>query len=175
MSGDTTQPIEFSFEISLDDVGGKGRTYRLTVDEAARARIAERFAIPAVHKLEGELSVSANRTSIRVEGSLEADLTRICVASLEEMEEAVRDEFEVDFLRSVPEYEDEDEEIDLQEVHEGDVFDLGEFLVQQLSLAMDPFPRKEGAVSLAEGYAPKENDSPFAALQGLVGKEDENQ
>lgn len=168
-------PPEFSYEIEIDDVGKQGRVFRLAASEEERARIAARLGAPAVQKLEGELRVSATKSMIRVEGSLDAELTRECVASLEEMQETVAETFDIDFLREAQEETGAEEDLDAPEVHEGDRLDLGELLVQQLALAMDPFPRKEGARSLAEAYAPKETVSPFAALKGALAKDDDNQ
>jgi hypothetical protein len=68
-----------------------------------------------------------------------------------------------------------DSEEEGPEIHTGDHFDLGEFLVQQLSLAMDPFPRKPGAESLVETYGRGADISPFAALREKIEKSDENQ
>ena len=166
---------EFSYEIEVGDLGKQGKVFRLAANEEERARIAVRLGVPAVWKLEGELRVSATKSAIRVEGALEAELTRECVASLEEMQETVSETFDIDFLREAPETESLEEDIDAPEVHEGDRLDLGELLVQQLALAMDPFPRKQGAQSLAEAYAPKETVSPFAALKGVLAKDDDNQ
>ena len=70
-----------------------------------------------------------------------------------------------------PPEDEEEEDLDAPEYHGGDMLDLGEMLVQQLSLAMAAFPRKEGAESLAEAYAPPENTSPFAALKGAFKSE----
>ena len=48
---------------------------------------------------------------------------------------------------------------------EGDVIDLGGYLVEHLSLELDPFPRKPGAV-FEQPPEPGEI-SPFAVLKGL--------
>ena len=174
MSNEANAP-EFSYEIDVGDVGKSGKSFRLAANEDERRRIAERLGTPSVEKLEGEMCVSATKTAIRIEGSINAELTRECVASLEPMQERVSEEFDIDFLRAAPETGGEEEDWETPEVHEGDALDLGELLVQQLSLAMDPFPRKEGATSLAEAYATPEKISPFAALKEIVGKSDDNQ
>ena len=174
MTAEKKPEPEFSYEIELGDLGKTGKVFRLSATEEQRARVAARLGTPSVEKLEGEMRVTSTKTAIRIEGSIDAALTRECVASLEPMQEEVSETFEIDFLRTPPDDAD-GEDWDAPDVHEGDSLDLGELLVQQLSLAMDPFPRKEGAKSLAEAYAPKENISPFAALQGVIGKDDDNQ
>lgn len=165
---------EFSYVIDISDVGRAGKTFHLKANEEERAKIAARLKTPSVEKLEGEMKVTATKIAVRVIGDIAAELTRECVASLEPMQETVAESFEIDFSRIPPETEEE-EDLDAPEYLDGTGLDLGELLVQQLSLAMDPFPRKEGARSLAEAYAPEENVSPFAALKGALGKSDDNQ
>jgi uncharacterized metal-binding protein YceD (DUF177 family) len=175
MTGPEKIDLEFSFEIDLDRLGAQGKRYQLAANKTERERIAARLRTPSVEKLEGDLVVSATKTAIRIEGSLTASLTRECVASLEPTSEEVADSFGIDFSRVPPRSEEELLDIEAPDVIEGDTLDLGELLVQQLSLAMEPFPRKPGAPSLAEAYAPAENISPFAILKGALGKSDDNQ
>ena len=165
---------EFSYAIDIGDVGRAGKTFRLAASEAERAKIAARLETPSVEKLQGEMKVTATKTAVRIIGEIAAELTRECVASLEPMAEVINESFEIDFTRIPPET-DEEEDLDAPDYLDGTMVDLGELLVQQLSLAMDPFPRKEGAQSLAETYASEEKVSPFAALKGALGKSDDNQ
>ncbi len=171
---DKAEP-EFSYEIELDDVGKQGKRFKLSANDEERRKIAARLKAISIEKLAGELRITASKTAIRVEGVIEAELTRECVASLEPMGETVSEAFEIDFLREPPEEAIEEDDLDAPEVHQGATLDLGELLVQQLSLAMDPFPRKEGAQSLAEAYAQPEKVSPFAGLKEAMRKDDDNQ
>ncbi|WP_425408389.1 YceD family protein [Hyphococcus sp.] len=180
---DTRKP-ELSHEIDITALPRHGRSAQLRADENARLDIARRLGVIAVNKLEGDLNITASSAEILVAGALNASLTRECVASLEEMTEEISETFEVSFLRG-GEYgfaaggaADEsawDGETTPPEIHEGDVFDLGEFLVQQLALAMDPFPRKADATSLAEVYGGGGSVSPFAELGEKLKKSDQNQ
>jgi len=169
---------EFSHEVDLTKLSKTGKNFRLEADEDARAKIAARLRVPAVKALTGDIHISATPKTILARGVVRAQLVRECVASLEELDETVDDAFEVEFLRSAddaaPDSSD-DEDWLAPEVHEEPVFDIGELLVQQLSLAMDPFPRKQGAVSLAETYGRASESSPFAVLQGKIEKTEENQ
>lgn len=167
--------IEFSVAVDLRDLRGAPKHFRLAAGPAECALIAGRLGVPGVRRLEGEVTLKVSKTEIHAAGVLGAALTRQCVASLEEMTETVEDAFDVVFARAAPpvsqapdrEPDREKAEADdweAPEVHEGDVFDLGEFLTQQLALAMDPFPRKPGAASLAERYGEDKPVSPFADL-----------
>lgn len=172
---ESANPVpEFSYEIDVGEVSRAGKTFHLVANESEREKVAARLQTPSVEKLEGDMKVTASKTAVRITCDITAELTRECVASLEPLQETVSESFEIDFTRIPPEAEDE-ENLDAPEYLEGAALDLGELLVQQLSLAMDPFPRKEGAQSLAEAYAPEEKVSPFAALKGVVGKSDDNQ
>ena len=173
-------PVEFSVAVDLRALKGGGKTFRLAASPEECALLAKRLGVPAVQRLEGEIALAVSKTEITAAGTLRAALTRQCVASLEEMTETVEDAFEVAFVRSPPnalqlqdeveaETEAETEDWDAPEVHEGDVFDLGEFLTQQLALAMAPFPRKPGAASLAEQFGEDKPVSPFADLARRLG------
>ncbi len=175
----TEQPeYEFSHEVDLTKISKTGRDYRLEADAAARKRIAERLRVPSVEALAGEIHIAATRKAVFVRGSVRGRLTRECVVSLEEMPETVDDRFEVEFVRcadDAPVEEDNAENWHEPEAHRGVVFDIGELLVQQFSLALDPFPRKPGAVSLAQTYGTEKLSSPFSILQGKIDKTEEKQ
>lgn len=163
---------EFSVPVDLRAEGRRQKTYKLSPNAEERALIAQRLKVPGVEKLEGDVSLDISKTEIKASGSLSAELTRECVASLEQMTETVEETFEVAFERGqatapndTPEHDAEDWEG--LEIHEGDVFDLGEFLIQQLSLAMEPFPRKPGAPSLADQFGEDKSISPFAELSRM--------
>ena len=75
-----------------------------------------------------------------------ASSVRICVASLEPFEEVTRERFA---LRFVPEEQlSEDDDIDAVDElgYRGSQIDLGEAAVEQLGLALDPYPRRPGVV-----------------------------
>jgi uncharacterized metal-binding protein YceD (DUF177 family) len=58
---------------------------------------------------------------------------------------------------------------DPPDVLEGDTIDLAAYLIEHLALAIDPFPRKPGAVFDYTPETPEE--SPFAVLKRLKDKE----
>ena len=176
-------PPEFSAPVDLRALRGGRKRFQLEAGAEERAAIARRLGAPGLERLEGEIELTATKAELRAAGVLRAALTRECVSSLEEMTETVEDAFDIVFLRAAPDRpvadgraDDEDaegvaEDWDAPEVHEGDIFDLGEFLTQQLALAMDPFPRKPGAPDLAAQYGDGGPVSPFA---GLAAKIEEN-
>lgn len=166
---------EFSAEVDLTGLGRARKSFQLVADEAERGNIAARLGAIAVENLKGEVRLSATKTEITASGVFSATLIRQCVASLEPMTENIDDNFEIIFARATPSEPamNNEDGVDLNqpEPHQGDSFDVGELLVQQLSLAMAAFPRKEGSVSLAEQYGQTGSDSPFAELRAALEKD----
>jgi len=88
---------------------------------------------------------------LQVKGSYQAKLTQACVVTLEPVEAIINQPLEALFsLESSPilahDAEASDEgDLDAPEPLMDGKIDLGELVVQHLSLALDPFPRKPGA------------------------------
>ncbi len=170
------QSSEFSQVIALDELPKDGRRFELEASEAERDAVANRLGVLSVDGLKGEVRITANKKRFDVSGSVTARLKRECVASLEEMEEAIDEAFEIAFLREAsPSTEEEEISLETPEVYDAAEIDLGDLLVQQVSLAMDPFPRKPGVTSLAADYGVADDPSPFAQALAQAAKREENQ
>ena len=170
---------EYSVDVDLTSLGRAGKLFRLAANEDECRKIAARLGVISIEKLEGEMRLTATKTDINATGVVQASLMRECVASLEPMPETIDENFEISFVRQAPAdpgaADEKSEDWILPEVHEGDMFDVGELLVQQLSLAMAPFPRKPGAISLAEQYGQSGRVSPFSDLQAILEKDQKKQ
>jgi uncharacterized metal-binding protein YceD (DUF177 family) len=117
----------------------------LVADEAERAALAQRFAIPEVRALTAELAFVPDGDAFAAQGRLVADLVQTCAVSGDEFPVRIDAPLE---LRFVPEGSIEvadDEEIELasdspDEIEfEGESFDVGEAVAQSLGLAIDPY------------------------------------
>ena len=172
---ETTAPPELSVVVELAKVARNERHLSIEANSDERTAIAKRFGIPSVESLSGEVSISANAEKISLKGVVRATLTRECVASLEPLVEEIEDPFDLEFLRQETPAEDDEigaageDWLDQPETWSGDEIDVGEIVVQQVSLAMNPFPRKENAENLADAYGAQAESSPFAALKNLAG------
>jgi hypothetical protein len=117
--------------------------------EACRM-LAERFDLVTVGRFVGHARLDrCGRQAICVRGRLEADVVQSCVVSLEDVPATVVETFECRFTRNVsgvPEGLAWDQDV---ERLEGPELDLGEVFAQQLSLALDPYPRAADAYTLA--------------------------
>lgn len=174
---------EFSSAVTLDSLPRGGKHFVLSADDDERKAVAHRLGVPAIARLDGHVQLRATNARIFVKGRIDAALTRECVASLEAMDEAIGEEFEIEFLRHNPaptqagpkEDESEEDRLNAPDIHDAPALDLGELLVQQLSLAMDPFPRLPNATNLVDQFGVVETLSPFAEALGKAVKSEENQ
>lgn len=155
--------------IELDDIPQGGADYVLEPNEQQRAAIAKRLGIPAVDQLRGAFAVKRVSGGAELKLQLTAETGRICVASLEPMKEEIEETVLMRFERNFVEDEDGADDDIIREPLESEAIDLGEILVQHLSLALDPYPRKSGAESLADRFSENAAASPFAKLKDLKG------
>lgn len=158
----------FSKTIRLESLGDAPARANFAPDKAERAIIAEGLDIPAVRALTGHVEAIRQGMLIRITGRLDAELERICGVTLEPMTETIGEDFEVLYSTEIlPVAEDEISlEDEAPDYLEGNEIDLAGELIQQLSLAMAAWPRKDDA-ALVEGYEEKKLASPFAALADL--------
>jgi uncharacterized metal-binding protein YceD (DUF177 family) len=150
--------------ISLSKIHHLGAPILIRATPEECVAIAARMGIPAVESFECSFSLTpeGDGISMLAEGRLRAELTRVCVLSAEDFATSVTETFEIRFVPSGSQREDPDPDI-LDEIpYNGDTIDLGEAAVEQLGLAMDPYPRMEGA----EMPEIENNDtgSPFSVL-----------
>lgn len=172
----TPQP-EFSRPIRADQVGREPKRRRIEANVAERARLAERLGLAELNRLVADVELR-RRGGGRIElaGELEAELVQLCVVTLEPVPASIRESFATAFME-LPEGVEEAAEsvisLDQTEppepIRDGSL-DLGEAVVQQLAVAIDPYPRAPGAVAdwpgkESEGQAESAGRRPFAGLK----------
>lgn len=147
---------------------------KLVADRDARSRIASFLDLEAVGRLRADLTVRPWLDGIEIAGRIEARVTQVCGVTLEAFDAEIADDL---LVRLVPpgspnaarrEGADLAMDVDAEDPPEelaGDSVDIGAFVVEHLALALDPFPRKPGAVF--EPPEPTKPRSPFAALGRL--------
>ncbi len=175
---------EISRPIALDRIGLKEKSYEITADEAERAALAKRLGIPSVDSFEAKvgLRMTGGGNIVKLKGHVRAELTQICVVTLEPLKTLVDE----DFARLYSVETDDDAAEVVIELDEDDVpdpvidgyIDMGEAAAEHLALAMDPFPRSPNAAfePLPEPEPEPEQEaeqkqSPFAGLAALHKKE----
>lgn len=167
----------YSEVIRLHQIGA-GLTRELTPDADAVKRIIKALDLQGLENFTATISLTPTVSGWRMEGRVVADAIQTCGLTLEPLPLKVDRKFTVNLIEAPErdEEEDEDAEIDIElddntpdELENGRL-DLGSYAVEQLSLSLDPFPRKPGAV-FVQPPEPVEI-SPFAVLKGLQSKSD---
>jgi len=173
MKAQTEKPPEFSYLLPLDSLGAGEKKLTLTAGEDARAALAQRFDLVSLDNLTATLAVRRIPKSplVRVLGRFSADIVQTCVLTgypvPAHIEEAVAARFGPEEAEP-PEVEFHPDEEDPPEAFTGNAIELGEWLSQCLAVAMDPYPRAQGAelATLTESRESADSDSyrPFESL-----------
>ncbi len=153
---------EFSRVVVVGDLPPEPTPMDLEADAAERAALAERFELPALESLRARLTMVPGRGGavLRVTGRLEARVIQTCVVTLDPIESEIDAAVDLTFGEE-PETDDSSPDGDFVSP-DGDeppepmvdgVVDLGEAVAEQLSLELDPFPRKPGVAFQGVGGA----------------------
>lgn len=157
---------EFSRRLTLAQVPAAGRDLRLEAAEGELEALARRFGLLALRSFSADLRlVPDEEGAIQVTGRMAAELEQECGITLVPVPQSVAEEVSWRLLPEGMEPTDGEDEPDDIESEQG-VADLGEALAQQLSLAIDPYPRAPGA-ELPQGLGDQEAHGPFASLLKL--------
>ena len=150
--------------VALDRVGPRGLAVEVEAKPEELPAIAARLRILALASLHCAFKLRrVGASMVEAEGVLSARVTETCVVSLDPFSHDVQEAFTVHFVPPGAEDDNPDPEAVDQISCAGGAADLGEAAVEQLALALDPFPRKPGAALPDE--ATEETPSPFAALR----------
>ncbi|WP_282609149.1 DUF177 domain-containing protein [Pelagibius sp. Alg239-R121] len=189
------ESLEFSRVISMDDLNPGVIERRFSADETECAALAARFGVTALRNVLATVVLrrKARGDLVVLEGDLTAEVEQPCVVTLEAVNESVNESFVLRFtLDSAkaeldvtidPEADDPPEAVGPEGI------DVGEVIAQQLSVAINPYPRapdvemEEVVLSSApkgagETKTDEKNEkpagpNPFAVLETLKsGKED---
>jgi hypothetical protein len=157
---------EFSHRLPLGQVPAAGLDLRLEAGPAEREALARRLGLLVLHALVADLRLVPDvEGAVRVTGRMTAELDQECGISLAPVRQSVAEGVAWRLLPEGMEPTDGEHDPDDIESEQG-AADLGEALAQQLSLAIDPYPRAPGA-ELPEGLGDQEAHGPFASLLKL--------
>jgi hypothetical protein len=149
---------------------------RLTLEAGpeVRAQVAHVLDLEDVQRLVATIALTPWLDGMEIQGRVEAVVTRLCGVTLEPFDVAVDEPLHVRIVPqgspNAPRAEGEivvdmDAEDPPDEAADDGV-DVSAYIVEALALSLDPYPRKPGVVF--EPPTPTKEDSPFAALSGLV-------
>lgn len=165
----------------LDEIPNEGRKYKFAADTETLDFLVQNSSAISIARFEGYVELRSMRGGYEASGKLRAVLEQQCVVTLE----PVADELDVQlsrvYLRGVepePEVTSNGEVfVDLEssadnEWFEGDKIDLSDLVFEQYLLALDPYPRKQGAkIPEMDMLEESEEPSPFAVLSKLKQSE----
>ncbi|ADL01206.1 YceD family protein [Brevundimonas subvibrioides] len=161
--------LPFSEVVRINEIGA-GLNRHLVPDDAARARIVKALDLATLSSLEADVSLLPSRAGWTLSGRVTAAAEQVCGITLEPLPVQIDERFSIDLVEASAREPDEVEvevslDDDAPDVIEDGRIDLGQYAVEQFSLALDPFPRKPGA----EFVQPEEpaEISPFAVLKAF--------
>lgn len=180
---------EFSLPVSLAEIPAAGLAIRDAADGEQRAAVAGRLELVALERLVLDLVLAPVQTGIgtvwRLEGTLSCRYAQACVLTLEPLVSEREIDLRMEFAegddgqdKAAEPAHDGGQGADAPEPVTGGVIDVGEAAIQQLALALDPWPRTPG-LTLADVLGPTgagdQGDgadeaappSPFAKLAAL--------
>jgi uncharacterized metal-binding protein YceD (DUF177 family) len=168
---------ELSRTLRVDTLGATPRVVRIDATPEERAALARRFAIVAVERLEADVSVESTGQEPVATGRVTAEVVQSCSITGDPVPGRVEESFVVHFRAEAPspageeEIELGDDELDVI-FYEGGMIDVGEAVAQTLALALDPYPRAEGAEEALKeaGVKDEAEAGPFGALAALKDK-----
>jgi len=173
----------FSREIEAASVSPRVSERQVEASEAERVALAEVLELQGIGRLIATLRLRRLASGlIEVTGNMESEVVQTCVVTLEPVPAEIRENFRLTFGDVEPEptlgeidihFDDSDPP---EPIVDGKI-DLGALVAEQLSLALDPYPRKEGA-EVPQEFAPNEAEihaletppatrKPFAGLDKL--------
>ena len=171
-----SDPPLFSRRVRVDALPADGLTQTIEAGPDERAALAALNRLPAIASLTASLTVRrSGRGGARVTGEVHAELTQVCVVSLEPFAATVDEPIDVRFApgeaaetaRRVKDDETETVEVGDEDppdpIVDGKI-DLGALAAEFFALGLDPYPRKPGVAFDPPQDAQGGEESPFAAL-----------
>jgi uncharacterized metal-binding protein YceD (DUF177 family) len=168
----------FKRTIAVAKIGDAGLQHTVIARAEEFGAIAQYLELAGVKALKAELALQRWRgKGVRLTGDFVADVVQTCVVTLEPIDAHVEGRFERRFLPA--------EKLRMELEDETDVFvdptaedppeplghdiDLGEILIEELALNLDPYPRKAG-VEFQGGADAEKRANPFGVLAKLKPK-----
>ncbi|WP_256807135.1 DUF177 domain-containing protein [Bradyrhizobium sp. Bra64] len=178
-----SRPDPWRAPVIVAQIPDTGVHRKLEASAAERQAMAELAGLREVLSAQAEFDVvpkSGGR--FEVTGRVRARVGQTCVITLDPIESEIEEAVDLMFVPEaearrladlIEEGQDDKapaEIADPPEAIANGIIDLGRLATDALFLAIDPYPRKEGAVFEAEVTAPDPADHPFAVLKALQGK-----
>jgi uncharacterized metal-binding protein YceD (DUF177 family) len=160
----------WSVPLVITDVPEEGKHVDLVADERARTAIAKLAGLRDVSRLAADFDIALRgRDGLRIVGRVSGTVGQTCVVTLEPVDNEIEEDIDLVFASSAVPVAREGgiaAQDGPEPLIDGTV-DLGAIATEFVLLALDPYPRKPGAVFEAPSPARDDETHPFAALAAL--------
>ena len=164
----------FSHPVSVDDIFGAQKEYKLTANALQRREIAEIFKVPEVKEFAADIYAERKKKStiIDVWGYVHALITRQSVISLEYFDKEYDSEFVLQFDTNITEAQiremEENGEDSIPDSVQNGIIDMAHLAMEQIALELEDHPRQDGEVfSFSSEFTSTEHENPFKILEKL--------
>ncbi len=161
----------------VDNLPDEGRSLKVMADKKQLEKIANYLQIEEVREFSAEINVSPIKDGFIVRGKMQATIMQPSVISLAPVIQQIEEKLERIFLfGQEPEFKESAEsEIfidlegdDLPDYYNDVEVDFDGFFLENLALAIDPFPKNSGEkFEFINEDEDKEKNSPFSKLRDL--------
>ena len=179
-TGPRQEAAEINLVVEVAALPPEGLTFAIDADAAQCAALAGRLGVDEIDRLTANLKVMRDDGDgvYRVEGEVRASLMQTCVVTLEPLAAEIDSSVLVRYAETEADGEGAidwdllpDDQDPPEPLREGGTIDLGELVVEQLALEIDPFPRTPGIPYGDRSTGDDETaENPFSALAALRDK-----
>jgi uncharacterized metal-binding protein YceD (DUF177 family) len=177
-SGNTSARDPWRAFVSVTQIPDVGLHRDIEADQAARDAMAETAGLRDISSVHASFDLALRSGGrVHVTGRVQARIGQTCVVTLDPIENEIDEQVDVMFAPSeqLPQLahqaddapDGDAEPADAPEPIENGMIDLGRLATDVLYLAIDPYPRKAGAVFEPQIAVADPEDHPFAALKVL--------
>lgn len=139
--------------VDLDRMGPSGAALDIVASEGERAALVRRFGFLGLPAFSARATIDRRPgDQIVVEGRLRGKVVQACILTLDPVIQDLDETFRIVFKQGLAEERDPESgeavisaQGDAPEPLAGNLLDVGEIVAEQLSLAADPYPRRQGA------------------------------
>jgi len=143
---------EIERTVDVDRMGPAGTALEIAASDNERAALAKRFGFLALPALSARVTVDRRPGGqVVVEGRLRGRIVQACVLTLDPVTQDLDETFRIVFKHDLSDERDPESgetvlsaQPDAPEPLAGNLLDVGEIVAEQLSLAADPYPRRQG-------------------------------
>ncbi len=172
----------FSYPVKVGHMSANPVGVHLSANEAERRALAALWKVNEVRSLVADLQIGRwKKDGVKIKGEVHAQLVQTCVVTLDPVEAEISEPIEAIFVpegsRLARQADNDGGEMildpsgpDIPDTFSGDTIDVGVVVSELVALAIDPYPRKEGAVfgeRIESSAAEDKRPNPFAVLKDL--------